>query len=1389
MANMRLAARGTTRVRRSLATSRGLIITTVALALASLAARPCEAATFNVDRTDDAPAATACTAAANDCSLRGAVTAANALPNEPSTITVPAGTFVLSQAVDCSFRKTGCGTVGCDYTTHVTSLCISAPITLQGDSAATTIIDGSQLGSVAVVSGLVAAELRDLTLTHGRQLNRDYGGGGVDNYGTLTLTRTIVHANSAQIGGGVKTEGPLNIVQSTISANFIESSGFGEAAGVFVDEDATATIVQSAIVDNTADLHGGGLDVFNGSATVRDSTISGNKATTGRGGGIQTFNTTAKPVTLVVTNSTISDNHSGGSGAGIDVNPSVTARLQSVTIAGNTAGASGGGIRIESSSSTTIRNSLIAGNNVLTPAVAPDCSTNPQGSPSLKSEGYNLIGDASFCAISGDTTGNQLGVDPLLAPLADNGGPTQTRALLPNSPAIDAGNPAGCTDDDEVPLAHDQRGFARVVDGNGDSTARCDLGAVEQSASGEVAVTSVQPGRAGNAGTTLVVVHGSGFDAATTIKLVRSGEADVVGTDTVVGEGGLVALTRFDLTGKALGDWQLVVSAAATTPTFTIETARGPQLWVDIVGRPQLRTKRLVRYLVEYGNSGNTDALAVPLLFAFPETITAIPQFDIAPPPRQFGKTTLLEWGQYYTEIVAGDGPPLANLILLVPIVPAGFSGVLEVIVSADKVGTPFTLRAEIADPLVDNDGPKADVVAKLVAGAHDKSADVFKYTLPTTIDPDLTDYMTTELQTVVDQGVQSLLASSGGTPQVYSLTQLGFDLASFGLVWAELHPPTTVAVQSLSRPWADVPGLLAAMSRTVADVCGPAPVEAQLQCVCGEGPCGTVCCEGCSCPKCGDGGPPKPKPSCLARPGDSDCKRPTTPFECREIGFQVIRGNNKAGEKIALCTNNPLCVVPNPMSAPSGCIHFDITPVGSSDPNDKSGTAGAGDAHFVTDQIPLQYAIQFENKPDATAPAQEVVVTDQLDPALVDLATLSLGPIGFGKTHVAPPPGATTFHHDVDLRPDTNLIVRIDAALDPATAILSWHFSSLDPATMQPPEDPLTGFLPPNVTPPAGDGIVGFTVDAKPGLATGTTIANQARIVFDDNAPIDTPIWSNTIDVSPPVSAITSAATAGACAQSVNVTWSGTDQGAGIGAYRILASENGGPLVERLVTDQTSGNIPAKWGASYAFQSVAEDLAGNSEAAPAAPGAPVVLPDCGPFDLAVTKVAAKGAKLTAKKPAVTVPVKVEIQNRSAQSETIADETVLAKLVHLTVEPLLSSCPSPTATLHAGKPQKPLPLVLGSKKKLMVVFDVTIDCAVDHAKGDGHEDFRLIATIDQSVLGGSDAHPADDVCPRPGAKKPVQDPFPDGKIAENGCGPKNDDGLPGGDILIDVQAP
>ncbi len=95
------------------------------------------------------------------------------------------------------------------------------------------------------------------------------------------------------------------------------------------------------------------------------------------------------------------------------------------------------------------------------------------------SQDYNLIGDAAGCTLNGATTHNLVGVKAKLESLRDNGGPTLTHALLASSPAIDAGNPAGCQDAKGIALALDQRGYIRPVDGDGDHVARCDIGAFE----------------------------------------------------------------------------------------------------------------------------------------------------------------------------------------------------------------------------------------------------------------------------------------------------------------------------------------------------------------------------------------------------------------------------------------------------------------------------------------------------------------------------------------------------------------------------------------------------------------------------------------------------------------------------------------------------------------------------------------------------------------------------------------------------------------------------------------------------------------------------------------------------------------------------------------------
>jgi hypothetical protein len=216
-----------------------------------------------------------------------------------------------------------------------------------------------------------------------------------------------------------------------------------------------------------------------------------------------------------------------------------------------------------------------------------------------------------------------------------------------------------------------------------------------------------------------------------------------------------------------------------------------------------------------------------------------------------------------------------------------------------------------------------------------------------------------------------------------------------------------------------------------------------------------------------------------------------------------------------------------NGASAANDTDTLAVTTVASQDPNDKVGLAGVAAPRYISGQDTMPYEVMFENKPNATAPAQKVVVTDRLDPDTFDLASFSLGPITFGNQIITPPAGLKTYStsvpFDVDGNPNTtadDIIVQINAALnltidDPDFGQVTWNFQSIDPMTGQPPIDPLRGFLPPNTSAPNGQGSVYFSIDPLSNLAAGDTITNGAVIVFDTNPSIDTPIWLNTIDIT----------------------------------------------------------------------------------------------------------------------------------------------------------------------------------------------------------------------------------------------------------------------------------
>ena len=238
-------------------------------------------------------------------------------------------------------------------------------------------------------------------------------------------------------------------------------------------------------------------------------------------------------------------------------------------------------------------------------------------------------------------------------------------------------------------------------------------------------------------------------------------------------------------------------------------------------------------------------------------------------------------------------------------------------------------------------------------------------------------------------------------------------------------------------------------------------------------------------------------------------------------------------------------------------------------DPNEIVGPAGAKDAHYISGPRPLTYTIHFENLAQATAAAQTVEIsTSPIDTTLFDLTGLRWGTISVGTRQIDAPPTGSAFATELDLRPHTPLVLGISGRIDQTTSRLHWTFSSLDPITRQPTDDPLIGFLPPNKTAPEGQGAVIVTLPLQASIAEGAKPSLSASIVFDANAAIATNLWSNVIDRTAPTSAMAELANTQQT-MAFDLDWSGSDQTSGVSAYRVFAAEGDGPF--RLWQDNVS--------------------------------------------------------------------------------------------------------------------------------------------------------------------------------------------------------------------------
>ena len=347
-----------------------------------------------------------------------------ALPGD--TILVPPGTIVLLGAAGEDANKIG-------------DLDVDKDLTIIGAGPELSVIDG---GGRDRIFDIASGELviSGLTLRNGDA--GDGPGGAIWNRGVLALVDVAIDQNAASGGGGIFNSGPLTITSSTISRN--TSIGITANGGGILSFD-TATILNSTISNNqilstSASALGGGICNV-ADMEIVNSTVSGNRADGVSGGGI--FQASAA-ISLLLTNVTVAYNVIDADGTGL--------------------GSGGGGIGVMGPAVEAV-NTLVA-RNVDGAGRRVDCTGD------LQSLGHNLIETATTCNILGVTTGNIVGPRARIAPLRDNGGPTETHALRRRSPAVDAGDDAPC------PPA-DQRGVSRPQDGDLDGTPRCDIGAYE----------------------------------------------------------------------------------------------------------------------------------------------------------------------------------------------------------------------------------------------------------------------------------------------------------------------------------------------------------------------------------------------------------------------------------------------------------------------------------------------------------------------------------------------------------------------------------------------------------------------------------------------------------------------------------------------------------------------------------------------------------------------------------------------------------------------------------------------------------------------------------------------------------------------------------------------
>jgi hypothetical protein len=566
------------------------------------------AAAFNVNSTGDGADSDLADGVCNDgsgqCTLRAAIQQANQLAGSDSINITVNGTISLTSELPwlTSMTITGPG---------------SALLNVRRDPGAATLfrVFRTELSSTVSISGLTVS---------GGRISGDHGG-GIYNRQSLSLTDVVVRDNETL-------------------ANFIQNAGRG--GGIYHDGSAleltNCTVSDNSTADGlsggpTSGRDGGGIYLNGGGANITRSTISGNRTgdgvsggSPGKGGGMYvSFN-----ASVTMANSTVSGNSVGGGfggnavpqGGGIFNASTVQVVLVTSTVANNTAGTSGlshGGGISGTAANTSLRNTIVANNTA---------TTGPDIDGGVTSLDFNLIGTTAGATISGTTTHNVTDVAPLLSPLQNNEGPTRAHALLPGSPAIDAGNSGG--------LTTDQRGLTRPVDNASAANASdgSDIGSFEvqtPTAAGQLQFSANSYSTVEGAGTATITVTRTGGSTGTVSATFSTSDGTAKAGEDYTAVSGLTVtfadgdsapkLIQMSVTDDALNEPDESFNLALSNPTggVTFGSPAVATLTISDNNDP-LPALSINDITVAEGDSGETYALfTVTLSPASGYTVTA----------------------------------------------------------------------------------------------------------------------------------------------------------------------------------------------------------------------------------------------------------------------------------------------------------------------------------------------------------------------------------------------------------------------------------------------------------------------------------------------------------------------------------------------------------------------------------------------------------------------------------------------------------------------------------------------------------------------------------------------------------------------------------------------